>query len=80
MNPHHKPDPAETKPDDTGDGVNRAGLDYRAGYVEALGAALTSLQVMAMRATKKESAGLESAHVLVRGLRAAMIEKMKSGK
>ena len=61
------------------DGVNREGLDYRAGYVEALGVLLTNLQLQAIRCAKKEEPGLRAAFDTVKNVRAAMIQKMKGG-
>jgi len=59
------------------DGVNRTGLDYRAGYIEALNALLQNLQLQGVRCKKGEVAGLESARSAALGLRSMMIAKMK---
>ena len=60
------------------DGVQRDKLDYRAGYVEGLQAAIQAIQVSGLRATKKEVAGLEKALALCQELRRQTIEKMRS--
>jgi hypothetical protein len=62
-----------------GDKVNRDGLDYRAGYVEALNAFMTSLQYASLRAKRGEMLGMEAARQLALTLRNKMLEKMKAG-
>lgn len=63
--------------DEKEDGVNREGLDYRAGYVEGLSALLTNLRLQALRCKKRESSYLEAAFETVQNVRKAMIQKMK---
>lgn len=59
------------------DGVNREGLDYRAGWVEGLTALLRSLQVDSVRMIKKSHApGLERAFEITKTVREEMIQKM----
>lgn len=65
--------------EEKGDSVNREGLDYRAGYVEALGVLLTNLQLQAIRCKKNEETGLWVAFDMVKNVRAAMIQKMEGG-
>jgi hypothetical protein len=61
------------------DGVNREGLDYRAGWLEALRAFGTQLQIARARARKGEIAGLEAASRVAQQMHQTMVEKMKSG-
>lgn len=59
------------------DNVNREGLDYRAGWCEALLAFARRLQVEGARAKKSEMAGLELASRIGQQMHAAMLEKMR---
>lgn len=59
------------------DGVKRDGLDYRAGYVEALASFLQLLQLKSLRCKRGEAAGLTLCHGVALDLRKAMLEKMK---
>lgn len=59
------------------DGVNRSGLDYRAGYAEALRALAQRVGVESVRAAKGELRGLEKAHTIAREMYAAMLAQMK---
>ncbi len=61
------------------DGVNENGLDYRAGWCEALKAVANAINISAIRASKKEIPGLEAALNISREMFKAMVEKMKSG-
>jgi hypothetical protein len=61
------------------DGVQRDKLDYRAGYIEGLRAAMQAIKVNGIRAKRSEVAGLDAALTICRNLRAAMIQKMKGG-
>lgn len=63
---HHTSRRRPTLADDntTDDGVNRDGLDYRAGYVEGIMAFLTRLKIEAVRAKPEDH---------------AMLQKMKGG-
>lgn len=60
------------------DGVNRNGLDYRAGYVEGLIAFMQQLQIASVRARRSEIAGMESARLIANGLRNDMLDKMRN--
>ncbi len=57
--------------------VNREGLDYRAGYVEALIAFSQQLSILSVRAKKGEIAGLAAAIGIAKALHAAMLDKMR---
>ncbi len=59
------------------DGVNREGLDYRAGWCEALQAFAQRLQVECMRAKKADARGLELAGRIAGQLFESMIGKMR---
>lgn len=61
------------------DGINRIGLDYRAGWCEALRNLGQRLQIAGLRATKKTAPGLEEASQLAAQMYKEMIDKMKSG-
>lgn len=61
------------------DGVNRGGLDYRAGYCEALQALGVQINVAALRAKPAEGKGLERAFNLAKAMREDMLAKMKGG-
>lgn len=73
-----KPVEAEVK-DGAPSGPNREGLDYRAGWVEALRAFGVSLQMQGLRAKRNEVAGMEKAAQIAKGMYDAMIATM-SGK
>mgnify|MGYP001592312186 FL=1 len=61
------------------DGVKRNGLDFRAGWVEALGAFLQRLQMESARCKKGERAGMETCHGIALKMRQDMIAKMSGG-
>ena len=61
-----------------GDGVNRNGLDYRAGWCEAMRALGTRLQVEGMRAKRGEVAGLTIASRIGKEMYDAMLAKVGS--
>lgn len=60
------------------DGVNREGLDYRAGYCEGLSHFLRVLNISALRATKKTEPGIRESFEEAKKLREAMLEKMRA--
>lgn len=60
------------------DGVNRTGLDYRAGYLEGLHALAAQLNLAALRAKPAEKKGLERAFGLAKALNDDMKAKMKA--
>jgi hypothetical protein len=62
------------------DGVNREGLHYRAGWVEALQAFGVQVNIEAARAKSKEMAGLQLASQIAQRMFKAMLDKMKSHK
>jgi hypothetical protein len=59
------------------DGVNREGLDYRAGWCEALRALAAQINVEVVRAKKTELPGLETAHQIAHQMYQAMLDKMR---
>ena len=61
------------------DGVNRNGLDYRAGYVEGLAAFLNRMMGLARGAKQKESEGMQKSFDLAKQLREEMLDKMRGG-
>lgn len=60
------------------DGVNETGLDYRAGYIEALKALQVRLNVEGLRTARKNIPGMDEAMKLSREMIAGMVVKMKS--
>lgn len=60
------------------DGVNETGLDYRAGYIEGLRHYLNRLALDAMRAPKKDGAGLCRAAEVAREAMQNMIAQMRA--
>jgi hypothetical protein len=62
-----------------GDVVNREGLDYRAGWVEALRAFGQRLMIEGTRAKRNQVAGLEEASRIARDMHQEMVDKMKGG-
>jgi hypothetical protein len=62
-----------------GDGINREGLAYRAGWVEALRAFGQQIQIYGVRAKKNEVAGLTAASLKAKEMYDAMLAKMKAG-
>lgn len=61
------------------DGVNRTGLDYRAGWVEACNAILQALQVESIRARKGALTGLDIARGHALAHRKVVIDLMRGG-
>jgi hypothetical protein len=59
------------------DGVNREGLDFRAGWVEALRAFGTKLGVAGLRAKKGEHAGMDAASNIAKQMHDDMLAKMR---
>jgi hypothetical protein len=59
------------------DGVSREGLDYRAGWCEALRALAAQINVEVVRAKKKELPGLETAMQIAQRMYQAMLDKMR---
>jgi hypothetical protein len=59
------------------DGVNRDGLDYRAGWCEALRALAAQINMEVVRAKKKELPGLETAMQIAQRMYQAMLDKMR---
>jgi hypothetical protein len=72
-----KAEPAAEQP--KSDGVNREGLDYRAGWIEALVALSHTLNVEALRAKPSNVRGLQTALTVAKKQYEAMIAKMKGG-
>jgi hypothetical protein len=72
-------EPKEKLTEPADDGVNREGLDYRAGWVEGLRAFGQRLQIEigAARAKPREHPGLETARRLAKEMYEAMLAKMK---
>lgn len=60
-----------------GDGVNCEGLDFRAGWVEALAAFSQRIQIEGMRGSKRENAGMDKALGIARDMYNVMIAKIK---
>jgi hypothetical protein len=69
----------ESKPEVKDDGVNREGLNYRAGWVEALRALAQRINVEAVRAKKNQIPGLELASQISKEMFEAMLDKMRGG-
>jgi len=59
------------------DGVNREGLDYRAGWAEALKAFGATIQVEGIRAKKSQVAGLGLACEIASRMYKQMLDKMR---
>lgn len=59
------------------DGVNREGLDYRAGYIEALQELKGVLAIMSVRPPKKVGDAIGKVDEWLMEKRKAMIAKMK---
>ena len=60
-----------------GDGVNREGLDYRVGWVEALTKLARRLQLDSLRAKKNHLPGMKAAANVVKEMYQQMLAKMK---
>jgi hypothetical protein len=71
---------AEDKGEEKKDGVNRTGLDYRAGWCEALVAFGRRLQIEGARGKRGEVAGMEAASKIAAKMYQDMIAAMKATK